>query len=147
MHGQTDLLEIVDALGAAGGFASRLHGGQEQRDQDGDDGDHHQKLDQGKTLRAAGCTNFHEQILPVKRIHATEDDENEAGIKQTLQTFLAAAGRLNHLRRRRELLATTRTGTSFRPASKACHSRTSPATHLPNEFRNTGIAAAPSHSI
>jgi hypothetical protein len=29
-------------------WARRLHGGQEQRDQDGDDRDHHQQLDQGE---------------------------------------------------------------------------------------------------
>ena len=32
----------------AGGFAGRLHRGQEQRHQNSNDGDHHQELDQGK---------------------------------------------------------------------------------------------------
>ena len=36
---QAELLEIVDALGTAGGLAGRLHGGQQQGDQDGDDRD------------------------------------------------------------------------------------------------------------
>ena len=44
--GQRDLLEVVRALGASGGLAGRLDGGQQQRDQDRDDRDHHQKLDQ-----------------------------------------------------------------------------------------------------
>ena len=35
--------------GARRGLARLLHGRQEQADQDGDDGDHHQQLDQGKT--------------------------------------------------------------------------------------------------
>jgi hypothetical protein len=32
-----------------GGLTDHLDGGQEQRDQDGDDGNHHQQLDQGKS--------------------------------------------------------------------------------------------------
>ena len=44
--GQADLLEIVGALRAAGGLAHVLHGRQEQADQDGDDGDHHQQFDE-----------------------------------------------------------------------------------------------------
>jgi hypothetical protein len=46
LHRQTDLSEVVLALGACGGLADFLHGGQQQADQDGDDGDHHQQLDQ-----------------------------------------------------------------------------------------------------
>ena len=38
--GQPDLLEIIDALDAAGGLAGRLDGRQQQRDQDGDDRNH-----------------------------------------------------------------------------------------------------------
>jgi hypothetical protein len=45
LHGQPDLLEIVDALGAAGSFARRLHGREQQTNQHADDGDHYQKLD------------------------------------------------------------------------------------------------------
>ena len=33
VHRQADLLEVVDALGAAGGLAGRLHGREQQRDQ------------------------------------------------------------------------------------------------------------------
>jgi hypothetical protein len=43
---QGELLEVVLALGAGGGLAHLLHGGQEQADEEGDDGDHHQQLDQ-----------------------------------------------------------------------------------------------------
>ena len=46
MGRQADLLEVVRALGPTGRLAGRLDGGQEQGDQDGDDGDHHQQLDQ-----------------------------------------------------------------------------------------------------
>ena len=38
-EGETDLLQVVGALSPASGLTRRLHGGQEQRDQDGDDGD------------------------------------------------------------------------------------------------------------
>jgi hypothetical protein len=42
LQGQAELLEIADALGSPGRLAGRLHGRQQQRDQDADDGDHHQ---------------------------------------------------------------------------------------------------------
>jgi hypothetical protein len=42
-------MEVVLALGAGGGVADFLHGRQEQADQDGDDGNHHQQLNQGET--------------------------------------------------------------------------------------------------
>jgi hypothetical protein len=46
VHCQAELLEVVDALGAAGRLASRLHCGQKQRDQHRNDGDDHQQLNQ-----------------------------------------------------------------------------------------------------
>ena len=46
VHGEAELLEVVDALDAPGGRAGGLHGGQQQGDQDGDDGDHDEQLDQ-----------------------------------------------------------------------------------------------------
>ena len=49
VQGQTDLLEIVLTLDAVGRFAHLLHGGHEQGDQHGDDGDDHQQLDQGES--------------------------------------------------------------------------------------------------
>ena len=53
---QANLLEIVDALGAASRFASALHGGQQQGDQNGDDGDHDEEFDEGETLRIPNGT-------------------------------------------------------------------------------------------
>ena len=50
MHAQADLLQIVRALRAPGRFAGRLHGRQQQRHQHADDGDHHQQLDERKTV-------------------------------------------------------------------------------------------------
>jgi hypothetical protein len=44
-----DLLQIVLAADAAAGFPRLLDGGDQQRHQDPDDGDHHQQLDQGET--------------------------------------------------------------------------------------------------
>jgi len=46
---QGDLLEVVSALRPASRFPGRLHGRQQQRDQDPDDGDYDQQLDQGKS--------------------------------------------------------------------------------------------------
>ena len=47
--GQADLLEVVDALGAAGGLAGRLHGGEQQGDENSDDRDDDQELDQSES--------------------------------------------------------------------------------------------------
>ena len=48
VNSQADLLQVVHTLGTAGSFTSRLDGGQKQRDQDGDDGNHDKKFDQGE---------------------------------------------------------------------------------------------------
>jgi hypothetical protein len=42
---QSNLLQIVAALGAAGRLARHLNGGQEQSDQDADDSEDHQQFD------------------------------------------------------------------------------------------------------
>jgi hypothetical protein len=42
LHPQAKLFQVVDALAPPGRLASRLYGGQQQGDQDGDDRDHHQ---------------------------------------------------------------------------------------------------------
>jgi len=43
------LFEVVPALYPPGRFTSRLNRGQKQSDQDGDDRDHDQQLDKGKS--------------------------------------------------------------------------------------------------
>ena len=48
VEGNTNLLEVVDALDPPGGLAGRLHRRQEQRDQHGDDRDDDQELDEGE---------------------------------------------------------------------------------------------------
>src|SRR5579872_7444105 len=48
-----DLVQVIAALCAAGRFARLLHGGKEERDQDGDDGDDDQKLNERKAPDAA----------------------------------------------------------------------------------------------
>jgi len=52
-NSQADLPEVIGALRPPGGFAHRLHGRQQQRDQHADDGDHHQQFDQGESTAAA----------------------------------------------------------------------------------------------
>jgi hypothetical protein len=47
-EGDADLLEVVCALGAAGGLARGLNGGEEEADQDSDDGDDDEQLDEGE---------------------------------------------------------------------------------------------------
>jgi hypothetical protein len=52
VDGQSDLLEVVLALDPGGGLAHLLHGGEQEPDQDGNDGDHHQQFDEReRTLR------------------------------------------------------------------------------------------------
>jgi len=53
---QAELLEVVAALHAGGGFAHLLDRGQEQADEDGDDGDDHQQLDQREATPTANET-------------------------------------------------------------------------------------------
>src|SRR5205807_4940018 len=55
VEGQPDLLKVVLATHAGGRLADLLHGGQQQADQNGDDGDHHQQLDQREGTPA--CVN------------------------------------------------------------------------------------------
>jgi len=56
VHGQPDLLQIVDALGTTGSLTRGLDRGQQQRDQDGNDCDDHEKFDQSE-----GATTAHRQ--------------------------------------------------------------------------------------
>src|SRR5262249_11092992 len=51
--GQAELVQVVAALDAAGRLAGLLHRRQQQSDEDGDDGDHHQEFDQGEGVPAA----------------------------------------------------------------------------------------------
>src|SRR5262249_18611555 len=44
------LLEVVGALDASGRLAHFLHGGQEQANEDGNDGDDHEQLDQRERI-------------------------------------------------------------------------------------------------
>lgn len=44
MHGQAELLQVVFALGPSGGLARLLDRWQQQCDQHGDNGNHHQQL-------------------------------------------------------------------------------------------------------
>ena len=48
MEGQSNLLEIVNALNPPGRLAGRLHGRQQEGDQHGNDRDDDQELDQGE---------------------------------------------------------------------------------------------------
>ena len=49
MKRDADLLQVVGATGASGRLAGMLHGGQQERDQNPDDGDHDEQLDQRET--------------------------------------------------------------------------------------------------
>jgi hypothetical protein len=49
MHGGAPLLEVVQALTAAGRFSRRLDRRQQQGHQDADNRDHHEQFDQRET--------------------------------------------------------------------------------------------------
>ena len=49
LHGQPELLQVVGALHAVGGFANLLHGRQQQSDEDRDDGDDNEQFNESKT--------------------------------------------------------------------------------------------------
>jgi hypothetical protein len=54
VRGQGALLEVVGALNTVGRRAHLLHGRQQQADEHGDDGDHHQQLDQREAAPRLG---------------------------------------------------------------------------------------------
>ena len=61
VQGKGELLLIVGALDAPAAASRRLHGGQEQADQDGDDGDDHEQFDQCEahsSSRDESCLSF-----------------------------------------------------------------------------------------
>jgi hypothetical protein len=72
LSGERKLLQVVGALRAGRGFANLLHRRQQESDQDGDDRDHHQKLDQRE------CDT--PRLQAEERGHETPrtNDENEA---------------------------------------------------------------------
>jgi hypothetical protein len=52
MNADAELLQVVDALRAPGGFPRRLDRRQQQSNQDADDGNHDQQLNQRETAFA-----------------------------------------------------------------------------------------------
>jgi len=73
LQGEPDLFQIVHALQPPRGFAGRLHGRQKQRDQDRDDGDHHQELDQrepGTAAADAGAVSRLDSRLERREVRA-----------------------------------------------------------------------------
>src|SRR5260370_22603194 len=70
--GQAKIMEIVLRLRRVGGLAHLLHRGHQQADQHGDDGDHHQKLDERETAPAANGFADHYCVL-LKRIKFDEE--------------------------------------------------------------------------
>ena len=50
VQGQADLFQVVLTSGPVSRLAHLLHSGQQQADEHGDDSNHHQQLDEGKTV-------------------------------------------------------------------------------------------------
>src|SRR5207248_2448252 len=90
VQGDTDLLEVVLARRAGRRFAHLLDGGQEQADEHGDDGDHHQQLDQRETPPTVRMDADHDRTStrtmrmtalppPVWRLRETAHFQTRAG--------------------------------------------------------------------
>src|SRR5438105_3750202 len=79
LDGQANLLEVVGALRARGRFAYLLHRRQKQADQDGNDGDHHQQLDQGKSVPPFVPAPAHDNLL-VNKISTKKNRETARGV-------------------------------------------------------------------
>src|SRR5690606_22809087 len=93
VQSQSDLLEVVLALGAARRLAGLLDGGQQQGDQDGDDGDHYEQFDESEatTVRMAG-----------NQVVSPERDRGGPGVLQTACRSRRRVGRAGRRRRRSE---------------------------------------------
>jgi hypothetical protein len=50
LHGQTDLLEVVETGSAPRSLSSRLHGGKQEGDEDANDGDDDQEFNERETM-------------------------------------------------------------------------------------------------
>jgi hypothetical protein len=62
---QADLLQVVDALGTPRCFPCLLDRRQQERDEHGDDRDHHQELDQGE--RSSRHASSSEDVTRLKK--------------------------------------------------------------------------------
>jgi hypothetical protein len=60
MQRDANLLQVVQALGAGRGVAHFLHGRDQKRNQDRDDGNHHEELDERECLAGHGWTPLKE---------------------------------------------------------------------------------------
>jgi hypothetical protein len=90
--GESDLLELVLALQPRGRVPHFLHGRQQQADQDGDDRDHHQKLDESEAATThdrdleSKHGGMHKIVYPTPRTVEPE----EAVRERCLVTFQSA---------------------------------------------------------
>jgi hypothetical protein len=100
---QSNLLEIVFALGAAGRLAGLLHRGQQQRHQNANDRDHHQQFNQREPTLATQHDRLHQ------RPPGTQQNQNRklAGEDQEKQTNQTHWGASSHAGRAGIAISTT----------------------------------------
>src|SRR5262249_9069564 len=82
VQGQAELLEVVLAADAGGRLSDLLHRGQQDAQQDGDDGDHHQQLDQRETLAVERGT-LHRKLLSGQEKSILEGTRRRRGTRLT----------------------------------------------------------------
>jgi len=71
---QPELLHVVHALGTSGGLPDLLDGRQQEADQHGDDGDHHEQFDERERAPAERVTSHRGILTRAKMRHDTDCD-------------------------------------------------------------------------
>ena len=89
VHGQRQLLHVVAAGHTRCGFAHLLHGWQEQADQDGDNRNHHEKLNECKSsaLSQRHRGEGHGTPVKTKMVGCTILSCRRQRVKQSLKKF------------------------------------------------------------
>jgi hypothetical protein len=122
--GDGQLVEVVLATSAGGGFTHFLHRRQQQAYQDGDDGDYHQQLDQRETATCGSRGNGswthgdtpHKKEVDGKRLSGNVHLRNDcsesthramrvrgAGWAENMKRFAARRTRLSSKKRKKSL--------------------------------------------
>src|SRR5947209_931822 len=89
---QTNLVQVVLAAGAGGRLTHFLDGRQEQPHQNGDDGDHHEKLDEREAHHLPSKPNHDFSSLTGKKDETRQQRRNEKAVLHPLFSFPVTTG-------------------------------------------------------
>ncbi len=122
VHRQADLLQVVRALRATSGLTSGLNGRQQERDEHADDGDHDQKLDEGKALAFGWAATKPHQFSPSFIWGRTDDMRDAVLLKCAVSRFMRPEFHRQGKRKSPRFPCQERNA-SLRRVSPACDSR------------------------